>query len=180
MSWTEERVASLKKLWLEGLTASQVARQLGGVTRSSVIGKVHRLGMSTRGVASKPAGKPTATTVKPVKADKPVIVAPSIPSAAQLGPTGQKLHRAMVAEALKAEPVIETKAARREVMTAEATLSTLAAHSCRWPIGNPAATDFGFCGRKKVRGSYCETHAARAFQPMPAPLKVGNLPGWAR
>lgn len=180
MSWTEERVTTLKKLWLEGFSASQVARQLGGVTRASVIGKVHRLGISTRGTASKPARRPIAKAEKPAKADKPVIAAPSIPSAAQLGPTGQKLHRAMVAEALKAKPVTETKAARREPMTAEATLFTLGAHSCRWPIGNPGAEGFGFCGRPKARRSYCEVHAARAFQPMPAPLKVGNLPGWAR
>ena len=46
MGWTDERVSMLKKLWLEGLSASQIAKQLGGVTRNAVIGKVHRLGLS--------------------------------------------------------------------------------------------------------------------------------------
>lgn len=48
MSWTEERVDQLKKLWAEGLSASQIARTMGGVTRNAVIGKVHRLGLSGR------------------------------------------------------------------------------------------------------------------------------------
>ena len=54
MSWTDERVARLAKLWAEGLSASQIAADLGGVTRNAVIGKVHRLGLSGR---AKPAGK---------------------------------------------------------------------------------------------------------------------------
>ena len=54
MGWTDERVALLKKLWLEGLSASQIAKQLGGVTRNAVIGKVHRLGLSGRATPSQP------------------------------------------------------------------------------------------------------------------------------
>jgi GcrA cell cycle regulator len=48
MGWTEERVEQLKALWTEGLSASQIARVLGGVTRNAVIGKVHRLGLAGR------------------------------------------------------------------------------------------------------------------------------------
>jgi len=55
MGWTDERVDVLKKLWLEGLSASQIAKQLGGVTRNAVIGKVHRLGLSGREAPSQPA-----------------------------------------------------------------------------------------------------------------------------
>src|ERR1700691_664842 len=58
MGWTDERVELLKKLWLEGLSASQIAKQLGGVTRNAVIGKVHRLGLSGRATPSQPS--PTA------------------------------------------------------------------------------------------------------------------------
>ena len=54
LSWTDERVAALKKLWLDGLSASQIAKQLGGVTRNAVIGKVHRLGLSGRAAPSQP------------------------------------------------------------------------------------------------------------------------------
>ena len=58
MSWTDERVETLKKMWNEGQSASRIAKELGGVTRNAVIGKVHRLGLSNRagsGGASKPA-----------------------------------------------------------------------------------------------------------------------------
>ena len=48
MSWTDERVELLKKMWGEGQSASQIAKELGGVTRNAVIGKVHRLGLSNR------------------------------------------------------------------------------------------------------------------------------------
>lgn len=48
MSWTDERVELLKKMWIEGQSASQIAKELGGVTRNAVIGKVHRLGLSNR------------------------------------------------------------------------------------------------------------------------------------
>ena len=69
MGWTDERVGTLKKLWLEGLSASQIAKQLGGVTRNAVIGKVHRLGLSGRAasprrplpVAGRPSGGPPRT-----------------------------------------------------------------------------------------------------------------------
>src|SRR5271170_5386889 len=54
MGWTDERVETLKKLWLDGLSASQIAKQLGGVTRNAVIGKVHRLGLSGRATPSQP------------------------------------------------------------------------------------------------------------------------------
>src|ERR1700742_2839647 len=54
MGWTDERVELLKKLWLDGLSASQIAKQLGGVTRNAVIGKVHRLGLSGRATPSQP------------------------------------------------------------------------------------------------------------------------------
>ena len=46
MGWTDERVELLKKLWADGLSASQIAAELGGITRNAVIGKVHRLGLT--------------------------------------------------------------------------------------------------------------------------------------
>ncbi|MCB2136565.1 MAG: GcrA cell cycle regulator, partial [Rhodobacteraceae bacterium] len=57
MSWTDERVETLKKMWAEGQSASQIAKELGGVTRNAVIGKVHRLGLSNR-VGGAPEAKP--------------------------------------------------------------------------------------------------------------------------
>src|SRR5262245_65830850 len=53
MAWNDERVELLKKLWADGLSASQIAGRLGGVTRNAVIGKVHRLGLSGRATTSR-------------------------------------------------------------------------------------------------------------------------------
>ncbi|MDQ3559688.1 MAG: GcrA cell cycle regulator, partial [Pseudomonadota bacterium] len=64
MSWTDERVETLKRLWQEGLSASQIAAELGGVTRNAVIGKVHRLGLSGR-------GQPTTTIKRQRRAEQP-------------------------------------------------------------------------------------------------------------
>jgi GcrA cell cycle regulator len=52
MTWTDERVELLKKLWADGLSASRIAAELGGVSRNSVIGKVHRLGLSGRATSA--------------------------------------------------------------------------------------------------------------------------------
>ncbi|MCF6232830.1 MAG: GcrA cell cycle regulator [Rhodobacteraceae bacterium] len=64
MSWTDERVETLKKMWGEGQSASLIAKELGGVTRNAVIGKVHRLGLSNRatGAAPKTEAKTGAKT----------------------------------------------------------------------------------------------------------------------
>ena len=62
MSWTDERVELLKKLWADGLSASQIAAELGGITRNAVIGKVHRLGLSGR------AKSPSSSAPRPRKA----------------------------------------------------------------------------------------------------------------
>lgn len=72
MSWTDERVELLKKMWGEGQSASQIAKELGGVTRNAVIGKVHRLGLSNRaGAAPAPAASAAAAPVAPAAAAKP-------------------------------------------------------------------------------------------------------------
>ena len=62
MTWTDERVELLKKLWADGLSASQIAAELGGITRNAVIGKVHRLGLSGR------AKSPSSAAPRPRKA----------------------------------------------------------------------------------------------------------------
>lgn len=72
MSWTDERIDQLKTMWEKGLTASQIAEELGGVSRNAVIGKAHRLGLKSRPSPVKPGeAKPKAAkkaeTPKPVK-----------------------------------------------------------------------------------------------------------------
>ena len=146
MGWTEERVALLKKLWLEGLSASQIAKQLGGVTRNAVIGKVHRLGLSGRATPS----QPQRTAFKAPRAPRPAITAAPAP-------------RRAVEPAMPSHMPVPTLAPEEP---GTATVLTLGAHMCKWPIGDPASDSFTFCGRRSDReGPYCNEHARVAYQP---------------
>ena len=66
MSWTDDRVETLKRMWSEGQSASAIAKELGGVTRNAVIGKVHRLGLSNR------TEEPEAAAPAPAPAPEPL------------------------------------------------------------------------------------------------------------
>ncbi len=141
MSWTDERIERLKTMWAEGLSASQIARSLGEVTRNAVIGKVHRLGLSGRVAPAARVERP-----RPVSAPPPRPVAPR------------------VAPAMRAEPVqIESYEPMPETAV---TVLDLSASVCKWPIGDPTDPAFRFCGRRAGTGSpYCEAHARLAYQP---------------
>src|SRR5256885_1832006 len=91
MSWTEERIERLKKMWHDGATASQIADDLGGVSRNAVIGKAHRLGLEQRPSPVKPGEEkeprkagPAAAAPKPA-APKSDATAPAKPRAAPAG-----------------------------------------------------------------------------------------------
>ncbi|MEW5963664.1 MAG: GcrA family cell cycle regulator [Pseudomonadota bacterium] len=157
MGWTDERVELLKKLWGEGLSASQIAGRLGSVSRNAVIGKVHRLGLSGRATTSR------------MKSHRPRVRA-AVQAAAKRAPKsrfatiGNPALRALYQP--DAEP-FQPAAEELDIPLAERkTIQTLTECSCRWPIGDPQMADFHFCGKPKVAGlPYCEFHARRAFQP---------------
>ena len=147
--WTEDRVGALTKLWLEGQSASQIAKQLGGgVTRNAVIGKVHRLGLSGRAAPSQPA----RATFRPSRPR------PAQPTQAPSAPRRIEAvqPRAVVAPSVPA-PMPD--------LPGTATVMTLGAHMCKWPIGDPSSTEFSFCGRRASEGVYCVEHARVAYQP---------------
>jgi len=171
MSWTDQRVETLKKLWLEGHSASQVARVLGATTRNAVIAKIHRLGLATREKPTAPKIAPRPMVEVMTKAPRAVLVKAGPSSETKRGPYEQRVIQAAIAEAAKAQP----EPIKRGELTPTATIFTLTAHTCRWPIGNPSAEGFGFCGRKRERGSYCETHARRASGRAPSGLQDRNL-----
>jgi GcrA cell cycle regulator len=154
MAWTDERVEALKKLWAEGLSASQIAKQLGGVTRNAVIGKVHRLGLSGRATPSRPARRVTKPSRPRTTATSPATTAaPRAPRPAASVPAPKPAAPAPV------EPAV--------LPSGEfATVLTLRESMCKWPIGDPASSSFRFCGRKTGAGSaYCEAHSEMAYQP---------------
>jgi GcrA cell cycle regulator len=192
MSWTDERVETLKRMWGEGQSASQIAKELGGVTRNAVIGKVHRLGLSNRAgskdeeeeatVAPAPVAaarpeptprpEPVAPRAEPPRpAPAPVAAAVSnvtpLPVRKAIIPAGQPLPpqpslNEISPEALASVREVEKRAKRL-------TLMELTERTCKWPIGDPATDDFWFCGLPSLPGKpYCEAHVGVAFQPMSA------------
>jgi GcrA cell cycle regulator len=147
MGWNEERVALLRKLWAEGLSASQIAKQLGGVTRNAVIGKVHRLGLAGRATPSRPAKRP-------VRAARPRVMGPSAP---RLRPPSSIPH--VVIPDLEPLTFEDGKAAN---------VLTLNESMCKYPIGDPTDPSFAFCGRSASGGPYCLDHSRLAYQPSQA------------
>jgi GcrA cell cycle regulator len=140
-SWTPERVATLERLWTDGLSASEIAARFPGITRNAVLGKLHRLGRLGR-------GRPTASTksrkVKP----------PRAPSVRRPKPPARM--RPPVARASVAMPSWAGEVTRVEA---------LQSWHCRWPIGDPHDAAFAFCGRRVAARPYCGDHRAVAYQP---------------
>ncbi len=152
--WTDERVELLKKLWGEGLSASQVAKQLGGVTRNAVIGKVHRLGLSGRATPSRPARARPQT---------PRTLVRGRPDPLTTETASEKRVRDASAETADADEERGLEPAERT------TVLTLTEHTCKWPIGDPGRPGFHFCGRGADQNApYCVEHARLAYQPVQA------------
>jgi len=168
MDWNADRIETLTRLWREGLSASQVARQMGDLTRSAVIGKVHRLGIAGRDTPSRPRNTGGRPSTRP---------------RASAGGQPRRLGQARSPRSIP-----PTKVDFDAPPTA--TLLTLGEHGCRWPIGDPNDASFGFCGRLKAgSGAYCAGHAPMALSRRVTPMKVkeidhlvrrfGDAPSWA-
>jgi GcrA cell cycle regulator len=143
MDWTEERIEALRSLWMQGLTASQIAERLGGVSRNAVIGKAHRLGLSAR-----PSPIKREPGAKPVPMPRPARVAPP------------QHHHAEPAPMPAAPPPPQPQ------ITAKAPGAAPAGGSkgCMWPIGDPKQAGFHFCGAPSEPGRpYCTQHCAAAY-----------------
>ncbi|MFM2423436.1 MAG: hypothetical protein RL291_1966 [Pseudomonadota bacterium] len=159
MSWTDERVETLKQLWKDGLSASQIAARLGSVTRNAVIGKVHRLGLAGRATKTRVTTRRVRRAQNPANPLNPMR---RVPQKSRFQGPGNPALRELYAQS---EPVhvIEELVIP---MTERKYIATLTESCCRWPIGDPQLADFHFCGKKKVNGlPYCEHHSRRAFQP---------------
>jgi GcrA cell cycle regulator len=193
MSWTEERIERLKKLWHDGATASQIADELGGVSRNAVIGKAHRLGLEQRpspvkageekdakkaAPAAAPALKATAPKAEP-KAAQPA----STPSAAPQAPAVNRSSPEMQYRSIgpggfirqgpgDQQPPIPPAPPRRLVpakpsleVADKTSLLDLNDRICKWPIGHPGEPDFHFCGLQSNPGfPYCVEHCGVAYQ----------------
>jgi len=195
MSWTEERIERLKKMWHDGATASQIADELGGVSRNAVIGKAHRLGLEQRPSPVKPGEEKEAKKAPPAapaasapskaapKAEaKPTApapagaeAAPATPeAAAPRRPTAHEMqYRSIGPGGFKPSPEVADKTS----------LLDLNDRICKWPIGHPGEPDFHFCGEQANPGfPYCVEHCGVAYQAQlprrdrrpPPPLPFGG------
>jgi GcrA cell cycle regulator len=144
VGWTPERIDLLKTLWADGLSASQIAAELGGISRNGVIGKVHRMRL--------PAKQQTASLRRATK-DK--------------ADRRKKPRRTPRPPALPSEPLPPERDEDIPVRQ-RCTIMSLGGGKCHWPVGDPGKPDFFFCGGKVIEGlPYCRYHARRAYQAMP-------------
>ena len=173
MSWTDERIEQLKSLWEQGMTASQIAEALGGVSRNAVIGKAHRLDLQARPspvrggesggeVRTKPAPPPPvapATVEVPPAPQPAAVAAKAAPVAASLptGPVAPAGPAAPPRRMIPAKPSAEIRG--------KTSLLDLTDKICRWPLGHPGEADFHFCGEPvHLSFPYCRSHCALAYQ----------------
>lgn len=147
-NWTEDRVEALKALWADGLSATQIAGQLGpGLTRNSVISKLHRLpGVPKRIATSRSAPgtrRPTPPKIRP---------------ASRLTPSSARIINPKSAP-LPVEPPAP-------VVPLMLSLFQISDRVCKWPIGDPREREaFGFCGHPVAVKRYCAFHGSLAYQP---------------
>ena len=140
MSWTEEKVAKLKELWGKGSTASQIAEIIGGISRNAVIGKAHRLNLSSK-IKTR-----TATSNQ------------NFENSIQEKNIKNKRFRRSKFKSLIIEKDFEPENPKQ--------LEELDENSCKWPIGHPDEKSFYFCGRSSLKDfSYCKLHLLYAYQP---------------
>jgi GcrA cell cycle regulator len=142
-TWTPERIEQLRACVGSGMTCSQIAAAIG-VSRNAVIGKIHRLGLSS----GRPAGASARANCPPRARHS-------------RGPTQRRLLRLAYARA----PLDEILSGIVVISTHPCSLIDIDAHQCRWPIGDPASTNFLFCGNDAIAGfTYCLGHARMAYR----------------
>ena len=140
MSWNEEKVSKLKELWGKGNTASQIAEIIGGISRNAVIGKAHRLNLSS---------KIKTRNVSPNQ---------NFQNNNEVDISKQKRGRKSKFQSLIIEKDFEPENPKK--------LEELDENSCKWPIGHPEEESFYFCGRSSLKDfSYCKLHLLYAYQP---------------
>lgn len=163
MAWTDEMVDQLRAMWVEGLTTGEIGKRLG-VSKNSIVGKVHRLGLSGRPspIKKKEENETTAasaeTPAKPAK-EKSVAKEPKIAK--------PKIEKPVVAAE---EAPVEKAAEKTECHSkhhshgGKTMLTDLDNHTCRWPLGDPKDENFHFCGKKvRIGQTYCDEHANIAY-----------------
>ena len=159
LPWTDARIAHLKARWSQGVTARRIARELGGgISRSAVLGKIHRLGFAEL--------SPRAWVHRShLKRARDRRISPQLWAA--LGRTFAGQQWPPPAWVIEAKPYVEDPRIDADIPLAQRrSLLDLTRGACRWPVGDPSHPDFFFCGAEALRGElYCAAHRARAHRP---------------
>ena len=184
LSWTDERVELLRRLWIEGLSASRIAAELaGGVTRNAVIGKVHRMGLSGRvkTIVGEASTRARPAAAKPGSANRPGTVqglaAQELTAqnlAAQDLATEDLTATAMQDNGIPLQvaalpiPSMRSSGDTMKLLAENVTIMDLRESMCRWPVGDPSSAEFRYCGSKAPIGAgpYCAQHSRMAYQPV--------------
>ncbi|MBP5399158.1 MAG: hypothetical protein J6Y53_01915 [Alphaproteobacteria bacterium] len=178
MAWTDKMVEDLKVMWKQGLTTGEIGRRLG-VSKNSIVGKVHRLQLDARPSPIKRKTDPENQTgdlfKQPIKKEKIVIekktVSPIKPEPKVEKTIPQPTKEKTTAPKTKEEKDIEISSkfflkqpTVSKDFNGNAMLIDLDNHTCRWPLGDPKDDNFRFCGRKvRIGQTYCEEHSALAY-----------------
>lgn len=163
MEWTEQRIETLRKLWGQGQTASQIAAILGGVTRNAVIGKAHRLGLTGR---PSPIKRETSGNVQPKR--RATAGQPARRMQQPNQPIPQTRHATQPLNAPSAQVSQPQPRAEATPPAPAKSSAPRAAHggskSCSWPMGDPKQAGFHFCGEPAEPGRpYCNQHCHIAY-----------------
>ena len=155
MAWTEKMVEDLKIMWKQGLTTGEIGKRLG-VSKNSIVGKVHRLQLDAR---------PSPIKKKDEEQENAAVAATAeTKPAAVKAKTEKKTEPREEKPAAAPQPVAEKPAVVRKNIAGDVKLTDLDNHTCRWPIGDPKDENFHFCGKKvRIGQTYCEEHAALAY-----------------
>lgn len=162
MVWTDEMVDELKNLWQKGMTTSEIAKLLG-VSKNSVVGKVHRIGLSSRPSPIKTKSDETEEISAPSTKKK---CKKTVSPAEVEAPDEKKDDNSDSTVDIKDKHTLSDNCAAKASNSSSSItkLTDLDSHTCRWPIGDPKDENFHFCGNKVKTGqTYCEEHAAIAY-----------------
>lgn len=160
MAWTDEMVNQLREMWKEGLTTGEIGKRLG-VSKNSIVGKVHRLGLSGR---PSPIKKKDTTDSTPANNNKTETKNNIVKEKAE-PKVSKKITEEKEEKIEKAEPSVQTvEPIKNKHHHGKTMLTDLDNHTCRWPIGDPKDENFHFCGKKiRLGQTYCDEHANIAY-----------------
>lgn len=163
MAWTDKMVEDLKVMWTQGLTTGEIGKRLG-VSKNSIVGKVHRLQLDARPSPIKKKEDPAALVQQEILVKSEEKVEEKVEEKAIKKVASPKAKKTSSAKKEFIENVSRSEPKQTRIYGRPVKLTDLDNHTCRWPVGDPKDDGFRFCGKKvRVGSTYCEEHSAIAY-----------------